>query len=159
MSGLSQNREIELEKQGLKRKVFGARNPALKNMTGKQTFTTAIDVRLCGLLATIGSLVAAGFLIYGHPAHHGIRHPRLYGGLAAVILILGVGTTLLWRWAALGLSLISGLIALGVVWGLIQADSVLRPAEIVFSLCMNFFVVMFLLTPVLCTMWSWKNLR
>jgi hypothetical protein len=128
-------------------------------MTGKQTFATAIDVRLCGLLATVGSLVAAGFLIYGHPALHGIRHPRVYGGLAAMILILGIGTTLLWRWAALGLSLISGLTALGVVWGLIQADSVLRPAEIAFSLSMNFFVVMFLLTPVLCTIWSWKNLR
>jgi hypothetical protein len=128
-------------------------------MTGKKTFTTAIDLRLCGLLATVGSLVAADILIYGHPALHGIRHPRLYGVVAGVLLILGVGTTLLWRWAALGLSVISGLIAFGVVWGLIQAASISRPVELVFSVCMNFFLVMFLLTPVLCTIGCWKDLR
>ena len=128
-------------------------------MAKNQKLTTAIDVRLCGLFAIAMSLAAAGFLLFHKPAIHGIHHPKIGFAIAAGISLIGAGTVLLWRCAAVLLSIISSLIARGVIWGLIRLATTISPAELAFDLVINFFLVIFLLMPVFCTVGSWRELR
>jgi hypothetical protein len=121
-------------------------------MTDKPSTESVLGIRLSGAFSVLLSLALGALSVTMNPGAHGIENPKEGLWLAGFLLLLGIGTILLSRWAVLVLSLTSG--CAGVWLGIGSIISVPFP-----WLLINIACGAALLTPVICAIRSWRYLR
>jgi hypothetical protein len=121
-------------------------------MTDKPSTDSVLGIRLSGAFSVLLSLALGWLAVTMNPGAHGIESPKEGLWVAGVLLLLGIGTILLRRWAVLILSFASGLVGVWLAIGSII--SVPFP-----WLLINVACGAVLLTPVICAIRSWSYLR
>ena len=126
-------------------------------MEAKSKKVDALAVRMCGVFAVTFAVAVIGLLVFGQPKLHGINSVPTVLGVAGGILIIGIGTFLLRRWAAVLLSLLSLFLAFAMVLAIVEEH--LGPFELFLNLAIDFVFFSLLLIPAISTVRSWKKLR
>jgi hypothetical protein len=121
-------------------------------MKGNSSTSTTIGIKIAGASAILFGVGAGIVALTMNPGAHGIVNPRLGLWHAALIVVIGIGTLLLRRWAALLLALGCSGVAVWLVLGSI--------VSVPFPWCLiNFAAAGVLFAPAAFTFKSWRQLR